>query len=123
MFERYTERTRRVIFSARQEAVAAESPYIEPGHLLLAIIRCCEPELNQLLQLNKLEGMLRADLPKTTDRALYSENFSVPLSDHGKRVLGYAAEEADGLNSLGVWPGHLLLGILREQESFAFRFL
>ena len=123
MYERYTERARRTIFFAKEEAVAAKSSYIEPEHLLLAIIRCCEPELNEFLKLNTFEETLRAELPKATDRAIYSENFPVPLSNQSKRVLAYAAEEAERLNSLGIRPGHLLLGILRERESFASRFL
>jgi hypothetical protein len=123
MYERYTERARRTIFFAKEEAVAAKSSYIEPEHLLLAIIRCCEPELNEFLKLNTFEETLRAELPKATDRAIYSENFPVPLSNQSKRVLAYAAEEAERLNSLGIRPGHLLLGILRERESFACGFL
>src|SRR6185437_3643082 len=116
-------RARRTIFFAKEEAVAAKSSYIEPEHLLLAIIRCCEPELNEFLKLNTFEETLRAELPKAIDRAIYSENFPVPLSNQSKRVLAYAAEEAERLNSFGIRPGHLLLGILRETESPAARFL
>src|SRR6185437_13128647 len=116
-------RARRTIFFAKEEAVAAKSSYIEPEHLLLAIIRCCEPELNEFLKLNTFEETLRAELPKTPDHAIYSEDFPVPLSNQSKRVLAYAAEEAERLNSLGIRPGHLLLGILRERESFACGFL
>jgi hypothetical protein len=123
MYERYTERARQVIFFSQQEAVSAGSSYIEPEHVLLGIMRCCEPELNAILKLNALESTLRADLPKSADRAIYTENFPVPLSNRGKRVLGYAAEEADRLNSLGIGPAHLLLGILREPESSNCHFL
>lgn len=123
MYERYTERARQVIFFSQQEAVSAGSSYIEPEHVLLGIMRCCEPELNAILKLNALESTLRADLPKSADRAIYTENFPVPLSNRGKRVLGYAAEEAERLCSPGIGPGHLLLGVLREYGSCAERFL
>jgi ClpA/ClpB-like protein len=86
-------------------------------------MRCCEPELSELLKLNTFEETLRANLPKMTDRAIYTDDSAVPLSNQSKRVLAYAAEEAERLRSLGIRAGHLLLGILREQESFACGFL
>jgi hypothetical protein len=54
MYERYTDKARQTIFFATQEAIAAKSPYIEAEHLLLGIMRCCEPELNELARAGKL---------------------------------------------------------------------
>ncbi len=123
MYERYTENARRGIFSAREEAIAAGSPYIETEHLLLAIIRCCEPELDERLRLRNIEDALRAEVPAKPHPATRSKNADLPLSNQSKRVLAYAAEEAERLGSRGIGPGHLLLGILREPESFACQFL
>ena len=123
MYERYTENARRVMFLATHEARGAGAAYIEPEHLLLGIIRCGDPELEAVLQLRNIEGALRAALPTKTHPAGSSKNADVPLSNQSKRVLGFAAEETDRLGSRGIGPGHLVLGILREPDSIASRFL
>jgi len=122
MYERYTERARRTIFFAKEEAVAAKSSYIEPEHLLLAIIQSCEPELNDALKLRDFESDLRAEFPGQPEN-IGSKRADVPLSNQSRRLLGNAAEEADKLNSFAIEPRRLLLGILRETESPAARFL
>jgi hypothetical protein len=122
MFERYTEDARQVIFFAREEAGRFGSSCIESEHLLLGAMRSCELELNELLKLKDLEGTFRADLAATAQLDITSKR-DIPLSNQSKRILAYAAEEAQRLNSLEIGSGHLLLGILRESESVASRFL
>lgn len=122
MFERYTENARQAIFLAREEASRFGSSCIESEHLLLGTMRSCELELNELLKLKGLEGALRADLAVTVQQDITS-NSDRPLSNQSKRILAYAAEEAERLNSPGIGSGHLLLGILRESETSASRFL
>jgi hypothetical protein len=122
MFERYTEKARQAIFFAREEASRFGSLCIESEHLLLGTMRSCELELNELLKLKDLEGALRADLAASAQLDTISKR-DVPLSNQSKRILAYAAEEAVRLNSPGIGSGHLLLGILREPEGGASRFL
>src|ERR1700675_2069241 len=122
MFERYTENARQVIFFAREEANRFGSSCIESEHLLLGIMRSCELELNELLKLKELEGALRGDLSASAQLDTTSKR-DIPLSNQSKRILAYAAEEAVRLNSPGIGSGHLLLGILREPEGGASRFL
>jgi hypothetical protein len=122
MFERYTENARQAIFFAREEASRFGSSCIESEHLLLGTMRSCELELNELLKLKELEGTLRAGLETTAQLDITSKR-DVPLSNQSKRILAYAAEEAVRLNSPGIGSGHLLLGILRESEGGASRFL
>jgi hypothetical protein len=121
MYERYTENARQAIFFAREEASKADSPYIEPEHLLLAIMRSWQPELNEVLKLRELENTFRADLPIGQQAA--SPSVDIPLSNQNKRILAYAAEEAVRLDSPGIDSRHLLLGILREPTNLAARFL
>jgi hypothetical protein len=122
MFERYTESARQAIFFAREEASKFGSSCIESEHLLLGTMRSCELELNELLKLKELEGALRGDLSASAQLDTTSKR-DVPLSNKSKRILAYAAEEAARLNSPGISSGHLLLGILRESEGGASRFL
>lgn len=122
MFERYTENARQAIFFAREEASRFGSSCIESEHLLLGTMHSCELELNELLKLKDLEGALRADLAATAQLDITSKR-DIPLSNQSKRILAYAAEEAERLNSPRIVSGHLLLGILRESESIASCFL
>lgn len=123
MYERYTQKARLVAVSAQDEAAGVGSSYIEPEHLLLAVIRLCEAELDAALKLKSLEGSVRTELARTAQRNVKSKNRGLLLSNQSKRVLEYAVEEADQLNSIGIDSGHLLLGILREWESTASQLL
>src|SRR5882724_7355989 len=123
MFDRYTEDARQALTVAKEEAAKLSSPYIEAEHLLLGISRSSEPELKELLRLRAVEDALRAALGATALLEASEEPANLPLSNTGKRILAYAAEEAARLNSRGIGSRHLLLGILRESESIAARFL
>jgi hypothetical protein len=122
MYERYTQNARKTIFFASEEARKAGSPYIEPEHFLLAIMRSCDPELNEAFRLKDLEESLRAQLA-TAQAEAAKAYVDIPISNQSKRILAYAAEEAERLNSRGIDSRHLLLGILREPASIAERFL
>ena len=122
-FDRYTEDARRAVAMAKEEAVNIGSPHIEAEHLLLGITRAVEPDLKELLRLKELEDTLRADLRANAQSESRQTPADLPLSNPGKRILAYAAEEAVRLNSPGIGSGHLLLGVLRESESIASRLL
>jgi len=122
MYERYTQSARRTIFFASEEARKTGSPYIEPEHLLLAIMRSCGAELNEAFKLRELEDSFRAQLAIGQMKPA-SAHLDIPISNISKRILAYAAEEAYRLNSRGIDSRHLLLGILREPGSIAERFL
>jgi ATP-dependent Clp protease ATP-binding subunit ClpA len=122
MFERYTENARKAIFFAWEEASRFGSSSIESEHLLLGITRSSELELREILKLKDLESTLRAELAATAQLATTSKR-DLPLSNPSKRILAYAAEEAMRLNSPAIGCGHLLLGILRESDGIASRFL
>jgi hypothetical protein len=123
MYERYTEKARHAIFLAREEAARVGSSYIEPEHLLLGVMRFCEAELDEALNLKGLEDSVRTEVARTAPRNVTSKNAFLPISNQSKRILEYAVEEADQLKSTGIGSGHLLLGILRESENIASRLL
>jgi len=120
MFERYTEKARRVIFYARYEASQFGSPYIETEHLLLGLLREDKALTYRFLSAqNAIESILKQIEAHTVIREKTSTSVDLPLSNEGKRVLAYAAEEAEHLGHKHIGTEHLLLGLLREEKCFA----
>jgi ATP-dependent Clp protease ATP-binding subunit ClpC len=124
MFERYTEKARRVIFFGRYEASQFGSPYIEPEYLLLGLLREDKPLANRFLRSHASVESIRKQIEgHTTIREKVSTSVDLPLSDKCKRVLAYAAEEAERLSHKHVGTEHLLLGLMREEKCFAAEIL
>src|SRR3984885_11363075 len=124
MFERYTEKARRVIFFARYEASQFGSPYIETEHLLLGLLREDKALTNRFLRSHASVESIRKQIEgHTTIREKVSTSVDLPLSNEGKRGLAYAAEEAERLSHKHIGTEHLLLGLLREEKCFAAEIL
>ena len=124
MFERYTEKARRVIFFARYEASQFGSPYIETEHLLLGLLREDKALANRFLRSHAAIESIRKQIEAhTTVREKVSTSVDLPLSHECKRVLAYGAEEAERLSHKHIGTEHLLLGLLREEKSFAAEIL
>ena len=124
MFERYTEKARRVIFFARYEASQYGSPYIETEHLLLGLMREDKALANRFLRSHgSIESIRKEIEQRITIRERISTSVEVPLSQESKRILNYATEEAERLGHRHVGTEHLLLGILREEKCFGAEIL
>ena len=124
MFERYTEKARRVIFFARYEASQYGSPNIETEHLLLGLMREDKALANRFLrQQGSIESIRKEIEARITIRERISTSVEVPLSQECKRILNMAAEEAERLGHKHVGTEHLLLGILREEKCFGAEIL
>jgi len=124
MFERYTEKARRVIFFARYEASQFGSPFIETEHLLLGLLREDKALTNRFLRSHtSIESIRKQIEARTPIREKVSTSVDLPLSQECKRVLAYAAEEAERLTHKHIGTEHLLLGLLREDKSFAAEIL
>ena len=121
MFERYTERARRVLFFARYEASQLGSISIETEHLLLGLIREGKGLTSRIFARSHLSlESIRKDVEgRTALREKVSTSVDIPFSTETKRVLQHAAEEADRLLHNYVGTEHLLIGILREERSVA----
>jgi len=123
VFERYTERARRVIFFGRYEASTLGSAYIEPEHLLLAILRE-DKAVRDLLGGEGVENMRKQiESHSGPPKPQTSTAVDIPLSHPSKRILAYGAEEAELLGHHYIGVVHLTLGVLRESESFAAKLL
>ncbi len=100
------------------------SPYIETEHLLLGILR--EDKALALRVVHSHSGIeaIRKQIDgHTTRREKISTSVDLPLTHECKRILGYAAEEAERLKSPLVETAHLLLALLREEKCFAAEIL
>ena len=128
MFERYTEAARRVMFYARYECSQSQSPAIESWHLLLGMAYKGCGSVESAHDKNPLSQFFETDTQHlrqiievlTEDRIKDpSPSVDIPLSDEVVRILRRAADEADKLSSKSIRTGHILLGILREENSLA----
>src|SRR5438105_12449810 len=113
MFERYTERARRVLFFARYEASELGNRSIEPEHLLLGLIREGKGLTNTIFARAKISRKeLREEIVgRTTFQEKIGTSVEIPFSAEAKRVLQYTAQEAERLRHDYIGTEHLLLAI------------
>src|SRR6266480_600281 len=125
MFERYTEKARRVIFFARYEASQFGAPAIEPEHLLLGLMREDKTLTGRFFPRAQItiESIRREIEGRTLLRERIPTSVELPLAPETKRVLHYSHEESDRLQHRHIGTEHLLLGLLREERSMAAQIL
>jgi hypothetical protein len=120
MFERYTEKARRVIFFARYEASQFGSQSIESEHLLLGLVR----ESKEIARRVGSQESIREQVDKNTSaRPGVSTSVDLPLTRECKRILVWATDEADRLGHRHIGTEHIFLGLLREKDCLAARIL
>ena len=118
MFERYTERAKRVIFFARYEVSELGAKSIEPEHLLLGLFREDKALIARFLPAQVSTVMIRQQVEASlTKGEKIPTAVKIPLSRMSKRVLEYAQEESENLKHRVVGTEHLLLGLLRQQSN------
>jgi hypothetical protein len=122
MFERYTEKARRVIFFSRYEASQYGSPYIETEHLLLGLLRE-NKSLHRWLPKANSEAIRKRVDEHATRQPPTLTSVDLPLSNASKRVLKHAMDEADALSHKHIGTEHLFLGLLDESGCLADKLL
>jgi len=124
MFERYTEKARRVIFFARYEASQFGASQIEPEHVLLGLVREDKKLTARFFARNTSVESIRKEIKERAGHApRISSQIDLPLSDESKRALFFATEESDQLGHRHIGTEHLLLGLLRVENSVAAEIL
>ncbi len=125
MFERYTEKARRAIFFSRYEASQFGASQIEAEHILLGLIREDKSITARFFKVShaNVESIRKEIEGRTFVRDHISAQIDLPLSGEAKRVLAFAAEESETLGNRHIGTEHLLLGLLREETSFAAEIL
>ena len=124
MFERYTEKARRVIFFARYEAVEFGSRTIESEHFLLGLSK---EDNSVVLRFAPDWPSFKEIVREITNRVTIGEKLAasvdLPLSNECTHILRYAREEAELMSHRKISTEHLLLGMLRETNSLAAEIL
>lgn len=126
MFEKYTDKARRVLFFARYEASQFGASTITSAHLLLGLVREAERTTMQMMEkmgvnIQKLKDRIAAQSAHKKQPA--TTTVEIPLSEETKRVLHYALKESMSLNHKYVGVEHILLGILRDEHAFASKLI
>lgn len=125
MFEKFTDRGRKIIIYAREEAEKRQNDYLGTEHLLLAILR--EDDSLPIIILRKM-GLsieelymeIERNLPSGTNILTFGD---IPFTPRAKKVLELAVEEARLLGHNYIGSEHLLLGLIREEEGIAGKIL
>ncbi len=125
MFERFTDRARKIMAFANHEAQAAGYEYIDPGHILLGLIReGTGVGVNVLKNLGvDLQEVRQAVLDELKPIKQDEVVGKLPQSTGAKLVIQYALEEARNLNHNYVGSEHVLLGLCRVRDSVPARVL
>jgi len=124
MWQRFTERARRVVFFAQEEAARLGENYVGTEHLLLGLVRESDSVAARILdRLGVPLGRIRADIERQVTRGHGNLGQDMQLTPRAKRVIDLAYEEARQLNNNYIGTEHLLLGLIREGDGLAARVL
>ena len=123
----FTDRVRKVLAMAREEAIRLQHDYVGTEHILLGLIREGEgvaaavlSNLVQDLELEQLHDRVEGRVSEGQAAATVGE---LPYTSRAKKVLEYAMAEARELNHSYVGTEHLLLGLIREENGLAAKVL
>ena len=126
MFERYTEKARRVIFFARYEALQYGSLVISPEHILLGLMREDKTMSTRFFPFRTgltVDAIRREVESRIVLRDKMPQSAELHLAPETKRILALAREESERLRNRTIGTEHLLLGIMREENSIAAEIL
>ncbi len=124
MFERFTDRARRAVVHAQDEARELNHNYIGTEHLLLGLMR--EPEsvaARALQELNISQDAVREEVIQIIGRGQGVLTGHIPFTPRAKKVLELSLREALQLGHNYIGTEHILLGLIREGEGVAAQVL
>ena len=124
MFERFTDRARRVVVLAQDEARGLKHNYIGTEHLLLGLISEGEGVAAKALETMEIKGeAVRASVIEITGEGEKPVEGHIPFTPRAKRVFELSLREALQLGHNYIGTEHLLLGLLKEGEGVAAQVL
>jgi ATP-dependent Clp protease ATP-binding subunit ClpC len=125
MFEKFTERGRKVIVYAREEAERLQNDYLGTEHILLGTLREEDGIPVSVLRkmgidVDQIRTEVERNLPSSGNTLTFGD---IPFTPRAKKVLEYAVEEARLLGHNYIGSEHLLLGLIREEEGIGGKIL
>jgi ATP-dependent Clp protease ATP-binding subunit ClpC len=125
MFNRFTERARKVLVLAKEEARRFNHDYIGTEHILLGLVRegegvACAVLQNLGIDLDRLRMEIEKLIPSGSATSVVGD---IPFTPRAKKALELAAEEARALGHNYIGTEHILLGLIREGEGLASQVL
>src|ERR1700748_570628 len=124
MFERFTDRARRVVVLAQEEARMLNHNYIGTEHILLGLIREGEGVAAKVLEsLGISLEAVRQQVEKIIGRGQQAPSGHIPFTPRAKKVLELSVREAQALGHDYIGTEHILLGLIREGSGVAAQVL
>jgi ATP-dependent Clp protease ATP-binding subunit ClpA len=124
MWQRFTERARKVVFYAQEEAQKFGEGFVSTEHLLLGLCRESDSVAARVLeQLGISLNRIRVEIEKHLPVADKEPSQDMTLTPRCKRVIDLAYDEARNLNNNYIGTEHLILGLIREGDGLAGRVL
>jgi ATP-dependent Clp protease ATP-binding subunit ClpA len=124
MFERFTERARRVVVFAQEEARDLNHNYIGTEHLLLGLLRDAGSVAGRALrELDISQDAAREQVTEIIGRGKRAPSGHIPFTPRAKKVLELSLREALQLNHNYIGTEHILLGLVGEGEGVAAQVL
>lgn len=125
MFKRFTERARKVIILAREEAEKNQHEYLGTEHLLLGVLKDAGGVAIAVLQrlsvdLKQVRLEVERSMPASSNTLIIGD---IPFTSRAKKVLEYSVEEARSMGHSYIGTEHLLLGLVREKDGVGARVL
>ena len=124
MFERFTDRARRVVVLAQEEARLLNHNYIGTEHILLGLLNEGEGIAAQALESLDIDlASVREEVVKIIGQGQQSPSGHIPFTPRAKKVLELSLREALQLGHNYIGTEHILLGLIREGEGVAAQVL
>lgn len=124
MFKRYTEKAKKAIMIAQEEAVNLNHDYIGTEHILVGLLKEEEGVASQVLkQLGVHVDKVEEEVERLVGKGEYQQVGEVTFTPRAKKVLELASQEASQLKNSYIGTEHILLGLIKEGSGVAVRIL
>ncbi|MBD3286014.1 AAA domain-containing protein [candidate division WOR-3 bacterium] len=125
MYEQFTQRVRRIFNNARREAIRLRHDHVGPEHILFALVEEKESAAAQVLanitiNLSEIRENLAAAMQDGNVTVPFNE---IPFNEDARAVINYSIEESRAMNHNYVGTEHILMGLLRAEDTLAYQVL
>jgi ATP-dependent Clp protease ATP-binding subunit ClpC len=124
MFKRYTEKAKKVVMIAQEEAINLNHDYIGTEHILIGLIKEEEGVASQVLtQLGLNIDKVIEEVERLVGKGEYKQIGEIAFTPRAKKILELASQEASQLKNNYIDTEHILLGLIKEGSGVAVRIL